>query len=39
VTRETLSRYPGWQGEIPNPFEKPWNAIDPIWSGMLREDP
>ncbi|MEJ2426118.1 MAG: sugar ABC transporter substrate-binding protein, partial [Candidatus Thiodiazotropha sp.] len=39
VTRETLSRYPGWQGEIPNPFEKPWNAIDPIWSGTLRENP
>jgi ribose transport system substrate-binding protein len=39
VTRETLSRYPGWQGKIPNPFEKPWNAIDPIWSGMLRENP
>ncbi len=39
VTRETLPRYPGWQGEIPSSFEKPWNAIDPVWSGSLQENP
>lgn len=37
VTRETLARYPGWQGPIPASFTKPWHARQPVWSGQVRE--
>ena len=33
VTRETISRYPGWLGPIPAPFTKPWPANVPLWEG------
>ncbi|MET0066676.1 MAG: sugar ABC transporter substrate-binding protein [Candidatus Thiodiazotropha sp.] len=39
VTRETLPLYPGWEGQIPEPFDKPWTAIEPLWSGELQENP
>ncbi len=37
VTRETLDRYPGWLGPVPEPFEKPWPAIQPVWRGDIIE--
>lgn len=33
VTRETLERYPGWDGPIPASFRKPWPAREPVWRG------
>lgn len=36
VTRETLDRYPGWEGPIPAAFRKPWSAREPIWHGQER---
>lgn len=24
ITKETMSRYPGWMGKVPKAFEKPW---------------
>ena len=36
VTRDTLSRYPGWEGPIPAPFDKPWPARRPRWQGDIR---
>ncbi|MDD5167337.1 MAG: sugar ABC transporter substrate-binding protein [Syntrophales bacterium] len=35
VTRETLDRYPGWQGPIPAPFKKPWKCKQPQWQRNL----
>lgn len=35
ITRETLSRYPGWGGPIPQKFTKPWAANNPVWEGAL----
>lgn len=36
ITRETLELYPGWQGPVPGPFRKPWQALQPIWNGQSR---
>lgn len=36
VTRETLSRYTGWSGPIPEQFTKPWSDPHPIWDGKVR---
>ncbi len=36
ITRETVGRYPGWQGPIPAPFTKPWKSTQPTWRGALR---
>lgn len=36
ITRETLSRYPGWQGPIPDRFAKPWSAREPVWTGTKK---
>lgn len=36
VTAETLSRYPGWSGPIPAPFEKPWASDQRHWSGAIK---
>lgn len=36
VTAETLSRYPGWNGPLPDSFEKPWRARNPTWNGTVR---
>ncbi len=33
VTQETLHLYPGWQGNIPTEFTKPWDAKNPVWTG------
>jgi ribose transport system substrate-binding protein len=35
VARETLSRYPGWAGPLPEPFEKPWPAREPAWQNRF----
>ncbi len=37
VTRETLARYPGWLGPIPEPFDKPWPSVTPVWSNLPLE--
>ncbi|MDD2761437.1 MAG: sugar ABC transporter substrate-binding protein [Methylomonas sp.] len=37
VTSETLNLYPGWQGPIPAPFNKPWVAKQPMWPGETAE--
>lgn len=31
VTAETVSRYRGWKGPIPNRFTKPWPSTDAEW--------
>jgi ribose transport system substrate-binding protein len=36
VTRETLSRYTGWSGPIPDKFTKPWSDTHPIWDGAVK---
>lgn len=36
ITRETLGRYDGWTGSVPEPFEKPWPSTDATWSGTPR---
>ena len=36
ITRETLDRYPGWQGPIPPPFEKPWASDAAVWRGVIK---
>jgi ribose transport system substrate-binding protein len=36
ITADTLPRYPGWLGPIPQPFKKPWPARQPNWEGNMR---
>lgn len=36
ITRDTLARYPGWEGPIPEKFTKPWQARNPVWSGEIK---
>lgn len=36
VTRQTLGRYPGWMGPVPEAFELPWPSAKPRWSPALR---
>ncbi len=36
ITRETIERYPGWNGPIPERFEKPWPSKEPLWKGTLK---
>jgi len=36
VTAETISRYPGWSGPLPAPFNKPWPSRTPRWEGAIR---
>ncbi|MDR3371861.1 sugar ABC transporter substrate-binding protein [Rhodoferax sp.] len=36
ITRETLDRYPGWDGPIPDQFTKPWQARNPVWRGDIK---
>ena len=36
ITRETLEFYPGWQGPIPESFQKPWASGSPRWYGRLK---
>ena len=38
ITRETLARYPGWRGPIPDGFSKPWPSGNPIWTGTVRTE-
>ncbi len=39
ITRETMVRYPGWLGPIPQPFTKPWPSRQPQWNGAIRSTP
>jgi len=36
ITKETLDIYPGWLGDIPLKFEKPWKSHKPTWQGDLK---
>lgn len=36
ITKDTLARYPGWDGPIPEKFTKPWDARNPVWSGDIK---
>jgi ribose transport system substrate-binding protein len=36
ITLETLPRYPGWGGPIPEKFTKPWAARHPLWEGAVK---
>lgn len=38
ITRETLARYPGWRGPIPEAFAKPWPAVNPNWTSTVRAE-
>ena len=38
VTRETLDIYPGWDGDLPATFNKPWPSVTKQWRNQLRED-
>ncbi len=35
ITQETIHLYPGWQGNIPVEFTKPWDSFEPIWTGDI----
>lgn len=37
ITRQTLERYPGWAGPLPEPFDKPWPSKQPRWPGPSPE--
>lgn len=39
VTRDTLSRYPGWQGPIPASFRKSWPSSQPYWNNLPQNTP
>jgi ribose transport system substrate-binding protein len=36
VAGETLDRYPGWLGPIPEAFRKPWRSNQPLWNNQPR---
>ena len=36
ITQDTLLRYPGWGGPIPEKFNKPWTARNPVWEGAVK---
>jgi ribose transport system substrate-binding protein len=36
ITAETLERYPGWLGPIPEPFNKPWPSKQPRWQNRSK---
>lgn len=36
ITRETLDRYPGWAGPLPESFLKPWPSAEPRWTPELK---
>jgi ribose transport system substrate-binding protein len=36
ITRDTLSRYPGWGGPIPEKFTKPWVSRNPVWESQVK---
>ena len=39
ITRETVERFPGWRGPIPDRLEKPWPSKEPVWKGVLNKNP
>ncbi len=36
VNCDTLHLYPGWNGPVPQAFEKPWKSLYPRWNGQMR---
>jgi ribose transport system substrate-binding protein len=36
ITKETINRYNGWVGKVPDDFKKPWNSKFPIWQNRLK---
>jgi ribose transport system substrate-binding protein len=39
ITAETLERYPGWLGPIPEAFRKPWRSDQPLWDNRPQSTP
>ncbi|MDP2304940.1 MAG: sugar ABC transporter substrate-binding protein [Pseudomonadota bacterium] len=39
ITPETLDRYPGWDGPLPEAFDKPWPSSEPRWEPRVRGAP
>jgi len=39
VTKETIERYPGWEGPIPTSFTKPWPSEHPVWRNIRKVTP
>jgi ribose transport system substrate-binding protein len=39
ITKETLSNYPGWAGEIPPSFKKTWPSKSQFWNNKLLTNP
>ncbi len=37
VTFETYPLYPGWTGDIPESFNKPWPSKTPQWSNTIKQ--
>jgi len=35
VTKETVLKYPSWNGPIPQSFKKPWPSKTPFWSKQI----
>jgi len=36
ITGETIDRYQGWYGNIPEPFTKPWQSTEETWMWQLK---
>lgn len=36
ITAETIGKYPGWLGPVPEAFSKPWPARQPVWEGRVQ---
>ncbi|WP_413290849.1 sugar ABC transporter substrate-binding protein [Bdellovibrio sp. HCB337] len=37
ITEKTAGKYPGWSGEIPNAFRKPWAKDNKWWMGRVQK--
>ena len=35
ITKETVAKYNGWYGEIPENFKKPWQSKKPLWENQV----
>ncbi|MDM8547633.1 sugar ABC transporter substrate-binding protein [Candidatus Venteria ishoeyi] len=39
ITQKTLINYPGWSGNIPQTFKKPWLSHQPYWNNKFKLTP
>jgi ribose transport system substrate-binding protein len=35
ITKETVEKYNGWYGEVPENFKKPWQSKKPLWENKV----